>query len=102
MRKHLSLDQLFYTKSRRLIAALLGLLILRGVGSNSLSANVVFQGGQQLDVTSVAWSPDGSKIAVGRGTDVCDRGNLSFYSIQILDSGTGQVVQNLSGRVMSI
>jgi len=48
-------------------------------------------------IFSLAWSPDGSKIAVGMGTDYCHPDNPDLYKIQILDALTGQTLITLSG-----
>lgn len=52
-------------------------------------------------ITSVAWSPNGKQIAVGRGSIGCDAdGNR--HSIQIIDAGSEQVVKNLTAAKCSI
>ena len=53
-------------------------------------------------ITSVAWSPDGTKIAVGYGTYVCDPDHPEFYDIEILDAQTEQVNQTLTGSLCDI
>lgn len=73
----------------RLIGILSALLVLPAFGSISA---------QQIDdneISAVAWSPDGSKIAIGGGPTVCAPG-LDKYSIQIFDAVTLQVLQKLT------
>ena len=46
-------------------------------------------------VSSIAYSPDGSLIAVGMGPEICYQSN-NDYSIRIIDTATHQIVQNLT------
>lgn len=52
-------------------------------------------------VSSVAWSPDGMMIAVGKGTDSCES-DPNLYTIQILDAVTQEVIRSLSGSTCAI
>src|SRR5687768_10923968 len=45
-------------------------------------------------VESIAWSPDGSKIAAGIGPETCIQSN-NDYSVRILDPQTHQTVDKL-------
>jgi WD40 repeat protein len=44
---------------------------------------------QQEEVRSIAWSPDGTQIAVGSGTDVCDFEHPENFKIAFYDAATG-------------
>ncbi|MBI5666440.1 MAG: WD40 repeat domain-containing protein [Chloroflexi bacterium] len=46
-------------------------------------------------VHDIAWSPDGTQVAVGQGSYVCDYEDFSKHAVQILDAATGQVVSQL-------
>src|SRR5262245_29181685 len=50
-----------------------------------------------LIVTSVAWSPDGTKVAVAYGTGRYDHNHPEYYAIQIFNADMTQVLQNLTG-----
>ncbi len=52
-------------------------------------------------ITNLAWSPDGSQIAVGHGSYSCDK-SPDYYSVQILDTVNLQVVQTLEGATCNI
>ncbi|MEO8611114.1 MAG: WD40 repeat domain-containing protein [Chloroflexota bacterium] len=56
---------------------------------------------QQTYISSLAWSPDGSKVAIGYATPYCDS-DPQFYIIHILDPVTRNVIQNLTGSTCSI
>lgn len=49
----------------------------------------------------MAWSPDGSQIAVGRGTERCES-DPNLYTIQITDVVSQQGIQNLVGSFCSV
>jgi WD40 repeat protein len=49
------------------------------------------QGEDPIEVRALAWSPDGTKIAVGAGPYRCDLEDAD-YSIRILDAQTGEVI----------
>jgi WD40 repeat protein len=56
-------------------------------------------------ISSVAWSMDGSMIAVGYGTGQCVPDRPDLYTIEIIDVATNQVLHTLSGaecRVMAL
>jgi WD40 repeat protein len=84
------------TKRLLMFALLLGCLAV----VPSLTALAVQQGPVTY-ITSLAWSPDSSKIAVGYGIESCE-GNPNLYTIQILDAVTQQVVQTLAGSTCDI
>ncbi len=52
-------------------------------------------------VNSLAYSPDGLQLAVGRGYSLCSDNptNADDYDVHILDAATGQIVQKLSGHI---
>jgi len=77
---------------------------------------LTFVGGQTLyaqeptseiyNVSSLAYSPDGTKIAVGGGKQDCvgkpvKPGELSNYAIRILETATGKVLTTLEGHTCS-
>lgn len=47
------------------------------------------------EVRSVAWSPDGTKLAVGSGFETCNVDKPEDYAIQIIDPETGDTVSQL-------
>lgn len=48
-----------------------------------------------VEVTSIAFSPDGSKIAIASGPHACAEGDLSPFAIQIQDVQSNQIIQSL-------
>lgn len=60
-----------------------------------------FQGISHI-IFSVAWSPDGSMIAVGSGPQVCNNPDLALYDVKIIDPSTHQVLQTISGNTCVI
>ena len=81
-----------FRKSNRLALLIIILLML------SKPAITTAQVGDFNDIQSVAWSPDGTRIAVGGGPVPCDPSNLAGYAIRILDASTGQIVNQLQGH----
>ncbi len=66
-------------------------------------ATLVSLGNAQIDygpqlVNSLAWSPDGTKYAVGRGTPVCNPNDKSAFGVEIRDTKTSTVVKSLFGH----
>ena len=55
-----------------------------------------------LLLETVAWSPDGTKIAVGGGTYQCERDNLKKHAIYIIDAVTQVVLLTLEGHKCTI
>lgn len=51
-----------------------------------------------IDVTSIAFSPDGSQLAVASGPRICLDEDLQPFAIKIFNVETNQVVQNLVGH----
>jgi WD40 repeat protein len=49
-------------------------------------------------IISVAWSPDGTKLAITGGPEVCDNPDLSLYDVRIVNPATNQTLLNLSGN----
>jgi dipeptidyl aminopeptidase/acylaminoacyl peptidase len=52
----------------------------------------------QDDVFSVAWSPDGTLIAISGGEIGCDDSNTAGFAIRIFDSTTHELVKTLLGQ----
>lgn len=57
---------------------------------------------EEFIVQSLAWSPDGTKIAVGGQPIFCNLDDSSAFSVLILDAGTGSIVQRLKGETCSV
>jgi WD40 repeat protein len=60
---------------------------------------------QNNEVRSIAWSPDGTRIALGGGPIFCDEDpevDSSLYAISILDANTGQQVNSFDGHVCAV
>lgn len=53
-------------------------------------------------VSSVAWSRDGTMIAVGRATSSCEPDFIELYNIEILDAATQETLQTLKGAFCNI
>ena len=55
-------------------------------------------------VESVAYSPDGSKIAVAGGTPICSRAaeDAANYAIRILDANTGELINTVGASTCSV
>ncbi len=60
----------------------------------SVDNGVRGQESEPIEVKSLAWSPDGSKIAVGAGPNVCNLEGAD-YSVHVLDAVTLQVIDRL-------
>jgi WD40 repeat protein len=57
------------------------------------------------EIRAIAWSPDGTRIALAGGPLACDEPpgeNLSLYAIHILDGVTGQEVDSFEGEVCPV
>lgn len=52
----------------------------------------------QDDVFSVAWSPDGSMIAISGGEIGCDDSNTAGFAIRIYNATTNEILKNLLGQ----
>jgi len=81
--------------------ALATALLLCGLAGMASQPSVMSQTNRQL-ITSVAWIPDGSRIAVGYGSNQCDPEHPAFYIIEIVDTQSGQVIQTLTGALCDI
>lgn len=82
--------------NRKFLLIQLVLIIVMLVSSPNLSAQL------KPLITSIAWSPDGSLIAIGRGLYTSDEHD---YSIQLLDASTLAVINHLDfhkGAVSSL
>jgi WD40 repeat protein len=53
------------------------------------------QGNPQLRTTSVTWSPDGTRLAFGVGTEVCSDPTLDVNNIRIINPANNQVLLSL-------
>jgi WD40 repeat protein len=53
-------------------------------------------------IRSVAWSPDGSQIAVGYGVDQCSNEHPEYYDIKLFDAESLDLVQTLLGNTCAI
>jgi WD40 repeat protein len=53
-------------------------------------------------ITTLAWSPNGTQIAVGRGTTVTCDADFNRYTIQIINTISREVTQNLAGAKCAI
>ncbi len=62
-----------------------------------VSLNVLAQSETPYVITSIAWSPDGTQIAVGRGIKGDCQPNSDMVDVQIIDANFRQVIQELSG-----
>lgn len=49
-------------------------------------------------IVSVAWSPDGTKLAISGGPPVCDNIDLSLYDVKIINPVTNQTLLNITGN----
>ncbi len=99
-RVQLSID--FLRKLSFLSAAFLLSITFTIGGETAQSKNAFFQDNQQTSVYRVSWSPDGSKIALGQGIEICDDPDSSLYSIRILNASAGQNIQTLLGSTCPI
>ena len=48
------------------------------------------------EIQSIAWSPDGSVIAVGQGYYRCDFEHRENYTVKLIEALTGNVIDELS------
>jgi WD40 repeat protein len=55
-------------------------------------------GQDETRIVSVAWSPDGTKLAVSGGPSVCDNADLSLYDVKIIDPATNQTLVIIPGN----
>lgn len=94
MRKFNSLFHPFITV---MLALFISMGIVRG-------QSVAQTAEQFFTVRSLAWSPDGTKIAVGRGlsSGQCDLNNAGGYVVQILDAETLAMLKELVGHTCQI
>lgn len=52
----------------------------------------------QDDVFGVAWSPDGTMIAISGGAIGCDDSSITGFAIRIHDATTNEILKNLLGQ----
>ncbi len=99
MKSHIS-EGLSYLSHKWLwvICVVIGMMIFT---SSTYSANNNLQSVTSV-VTSVAWSPDGSMIAVGYGTNQCVPDRPDLYIIEIIDTVTNQTIHTLQGSKCSV
>ncbi len=71
--------------------------------SSDLYASVMAQVDESAapPIITLAWSPDGTKIAVGGGHPICDEA-LDQYAVHILDAVTQEPIQTLEGHTCSV
>ncbi len=72
------------------------MLLILLVQTDLLSARPLAQ--DETRIVSVAWSPDGTKLAIAGGPSVCDNADLSLYDVRIIDPATNQMQVNISGN----
>lgn len=77
--------------NRKFLLIQLVLIAVVIVSSTSLSAQ------SKRLITSIAWSPDGSKIAIGGGPSVCDPDDSTPYDVKIIDANTQETLHTLTG-----
>jgi WD40 repeat protein len=85
-----------HAKARRFLIFSIAMFILLS------RTTVLAQGSQTFYANSVAWSPDGDKIAVGGGLEVCDPDNPSIFAIRIYDVLTGQLETSLTESTCTV
>jgi Tol biopolymer transport system component len=85
-----------HAKARRFLIFSIAMFILLS------RTTVLAQGSQTFYANSVAWSPDGDKIAVGGGPEVCDPDNPSIFAIRIYDVLTGQLETSLTESTCTV
>lgn len=55
-----------------------------------------------FEIRSLAWSPDGNRIAIGRGTNECSDSDLSPYAVEVIDSSNQSMIHNFLGHNCSV
>ncbi len=74
------------------------------IGHLTFAQELTSEVGAGWRIESAAWSPDGTKIAIGGGSNTqgCGLADKSVYAIQILDTTSTKIIQTLAGHTCTV